>query len=187
MCHYITATLPNNAKPELVASIFESHKLGFKLISNPHISTQIDDGDMYVLTTRGQCDCGTVLGFLNSTSSAKNVSYERELRNFRKKGWSETKIQRWLEQKEQAKDKHLREDQAHAKAGIPEADKWIEFITDLLKSGCTRRLGLLLHWYHGSIESERISILGREKIKLGELKPEQLMKMKEDLIYEFVN
>jgi hypothetical protein len=57
----------------------------------------------------------------------------------------------------------------------------------LLESGYTRRLGLLLHWYHGSVDNERINILGKEKIKIQELKPEQLMKMKEDVIYEFVN
>ena len=143
MCHYITATLPHAVKLEPVASIFESHKLGFELIFNPHISEQIEAGDLYVLTTRGQCDCGPVLGFLNSKNNSKDVSYERELKKFRKQGWRETKIQRWLDQKEQTKERHSREDQEHAKAGTPEASRWIEFITNLLKSGYTPRIGLL--------------------------------------------
>jgi len=99
MCHFITATLPHNVSPQSVASIFDSHKLGFELISNPHVSSQIESGDSYILTTRGQ---------------------------------------------------------------------------------------VLLHWYHGGIASERIDISGREKVRLAELSPERLMKMKEDTLYEFV-
>src|SRR5690348_9603085 len=125
MCHYITATLPHKVKVESVASVFESHKLGFELISNPHISTQIEPGDLYVLTTRGHCDCGTVLGSLNNTGNSEAISYEHGLKKFRKQGWSEAKIQRWLEQKEQTRERHLHEDQAHAQTSTPEASQWL--------------------------------------------------------------
>jgi hypothetical protein len=186
MCHYITATLPRNVNPESVAPTFEEHKLGFELISNPHVSGQIDSGDWYILTTRGHCDCGTAIGSLCHSNVGKPVSYERELNKFRKQGWSEAKIQRWVEQKEQTKERHQREDEARATGSTPELNQWVEFISELLESGKSRKLGLLLHWYQGGIESERINILGREKVKLTELNPERLMKMNEDMLYEFV-
>ncbi len=186
MCHYITATLPGDINPESVAPAFEAHKLGFELISNPHVSEQIDSGDWHILTARGHCDCGTAIGSLNHSNAGKSVSYERELNKFRKQGWSEAKIQRWLEQKEQTKERHQREDEARAKGSTSELNQWVDFIGDLLESGKARRLGLLLHWYRGSIESERIKILGREKVKLIELNPERLMRMKEDVMYEFM-
>jgi len=186
MCHYITATLPHDVNPDSVAPVFEAHKLGFKLISNPHISLQIEAGDLYVLTTRGHCDCGTALGSLNLPTANEVVNHERELKKFRKQGWSEAKIKRWLEQKDQTKERHLREDEAQAQGSTPELNQWVSFITDVLQSGHTRRIGLLLHVYQRGIESERINILSKEKVKLGELAPERLMRMKEDVVYEFV-
>ena len=186
MCHYITATLPHSVKPESVAPLFESHKLGFELISNPHVSSQVEAGDWYVLTTRGHCDCGTALGSLNHPPSGEAVSYERELKKFRKRGWGEAKIKRWLEQKEQTKERHLREDEARAQGSTLELDQWVGFVTDVLKSGHARRIGLLLHMYQRGVESERIDIHGKESVRLTALSPELLMRMKEDVLYEFV-
>jgi len=186
MCHYITATLPHNVILDSVVPIFESHKLGFELITNPHVSAQIEAGDLYVLTTRGHCDCGTALGSLNLPAADEVASYERELKKFRKQGWSEAKITRWLEQKEQIEERHLREDEARAQGSTSELNQWVNFIADVLQSGRVRRIGLLLHMYQRGVESERIDILGREIVKLAELNPEKLMRMKEDVVYEFV-
>lgn len=187
MCLYVTATLPYNVKVESVASVFESHKLGFELISNPHVSAQIEPGDLYVLTTRGYCDCDTALGSLNPRDIYESVSYERELKKFRKQGWSEAKIKRWLEQKDQAKERYMHEARRRAEESANEAGPWVDFITSLLRSGYTPRIGLLLHMYGGSISGARINILGREKVRLSDLNSELLMRMKEDLLYEFVS
>lgn len=187
MCYFVTATLPYNVKVESVASFFESHKLGFKLISNPHVSTQIEPGDLYVLTTSGYCDCDTALGSLNARDNYGSVSYERELKNFRKRGWSEAKIQRWLEEKQQMKDRLLREGQRRAEASAADATLWVDFIAGLLRFGYAPRIGLLLHMYGGNVSAERINLLSREKVRLKELNPERLMKMKEDVLYEFIS
>jgi hypothetical protein len=186
MCHFITATLPHDGDVDSIALIFELHKLGFKLISNPHVSAQLEAGDLYLLTTRGHCDCGTALGSLVGFAVKENRSRERELKKFRKEGWSKAKINRWLEQKEQMKEKHVREDEARAKGSSHELDQWVRLITDVLKSGSAHRIGLLLHVYRGGIESERISILRKEKVKLRELTEELLTRIKEDVVYEFV-
>ena len=186
MCHYITVTLPQNVDADSVALIFESYKLGFELISNPHVSAKLEPGDLYLLTTRGHCDCGTALGTLNGSAARDDLSYERELKKFRKQGWSEAKINRWLEQKEQTKEKHLREDEALAKGSTLELDQWVRLITDVLTSGYARRIGLLLHMYHGGIENERIGILRRDKVKLADLTTELLIRIEEDVVYEFV-
>ena len=80
MCHYITATLPHAVELQSVAPIFESHKLGFELISNPHVAEQVDPQDWYILTNRKHCDCGTALGSLNHQGAAKVSNYDRELK-----------------------------------------------------------------------------------------------------------
>jgi hypothetical protein len=186
MCHFITATLPRKVELGLVAPIFESHKLGFKLIANRHIAEQIESGNSYILTTRGQCDCGTVLGSHNNADDHGSVGSDRELKKLRKQGWSEAKIQRWIEQKEQTKVRNVLKEEADAQADLPLAEHWIRFITDLLESGYTSKFGLLLHWYHGGVENERIQIQSTEKVTLTELSPGQLTRMKEDVLYEFV-
>lgn len=59
---------------------------------------------------------------------------------------------------QQTKERHQREDEALAEGGGPELDRWIEFLNDLIGSGPSPRFGLLLHWYRGSVEGERIKI-----------------------------
>jgi hypothetical protein len=186
MCRYITATLPQVVELKSIAPIFELHKLGFKLISNPHVATQVDSHDWYILTSKKHCDCGTALGSLNHQRAAKVSSYERDLKKFRKQGWSEAKIKRWLKQKEQTQERHRREDAALSEGGGPELNRWIEFLNHLIASNLSPRLGLLLHWYHGGIESERIKIQRREKVRLSEVNPERLMRIEEDVLYEVV-
>jgi hypothetical protein len=186
MCLYITATLPQNAKLGCVAPIFDSHKLSFVIVSNSSVLEQLPSGDVYISTTTSHCDCGSALGSLSRLSRDEPENYEHEIKKMKRKGWSEAKIRRWLEQKEQTKEKHTREDERLAKSNTPLARDWAEFISDVLGSKCTGSIGILLHFYHTDVENERIKILGKEKVKLDELTPRRLMEMKEDLVYEFV-
>jgi hypothetical protein len=186
MCHYITATLPHAVDLSLVTQIFEAHQFGFDLISNPHVAQQIDARERHILTTRKHCDCGTALGSLSHPEHAKVQSYERELKRFRKQGWSETKIKRWLEQKEQTKARHLREDAEIAESTTPELESWLSLLNNLFDSTKAQKFGILLHWYHSSIESERIEIQRKEKLQLSELSAERLMRIEEDVLYEVV-
>ena len=186
MCHYITATLPHAVDVNVVASVFESYKLGFELISNPHVVGQIDSQAWYVLTSRKHCDCGTALGSLTHQTPTKRLSYDRDVKKLRKQGWSETKVNRWLEQKEQTRERHRREDEALAKGGGAELERWLEFLNHLLKAKVADKFGLLLHWYHTSVESERIKIQRTESVKLPDVNAELLMRIEEDVLYEFV-
>lgn len=185
MCHYITATLPLISNLQLVAEIFEEHKLGFERILNPHVRRQIAPGDIQILTTRAHCDCGTVLGSLDREDSDLSHDYERDAGRLRTKRWSEQKIRRWIDEKEQTKARHVREDSQLVLNRTSEACRWIEFLAAVLESRAATRIGLLVHVYRGGIESERIVIQRVERVRLAELIPELLMKMKEDLIYEF--
>jgi hypothetical protein len=185
MCHFITATLPQTANHKSVSAIFTSYQLAFKQIANPHVLSQLDAKDIYILTTTGRCDCGTVLGRLNGSSESQSINYPNDVKKFRKQGWSEAKIQRWLSEKEQVQEKQESKNIILTEESTLEASHWVEFIKVLLKSGFTQRLGLLLHLYHSGIESERIKILRKERICLAELSPEFIMRIEEDILYEF--
>jgi hypothetical protein len=179
--------MPIKDDAESVAAMFKSHGFGFELISNPHVAQQIGPQDWYILTSGKYCDCGTALGSLVNRVPVKNIDYERQVNKLRKQGWSEAKIKRWLEQKEQTKERHLREDEALAKGGDPELDRWIMLFDELINVRQIPTMGLLLHWYHGSVETERIKIQRRERLRLSEVTAERLMKIEEDVLYEIVS
>lgn len=46
----------------MAGEIFSRHKLRFKEIENESVREHLEPGDLYILTTQGMCDCGTVLG-----------------------------------------------------------------------------------------------------------------------------
>ena len=186
MCLYITATLPRNAKLDCVAPIFETYKLSFEPTSNPYVLKQLPPGEVYISTTTSHCDCGSALGSLGRRDGDEPESYEHEIKRLRRKSWSEAKIRRWLEQKGQTREKHAREDEARARSNTPVAQYWVDFISAVLNSKCTGRVGILLHFYHMGVEDERIKILGSERVKLEQLTPRLLMEMEYDVIYEFV-
>ena len=187
MCHHITATISNKHDIESVALIFKLYGFGFELISNPHVAQQIGPQDCYILTSGKYCDCGTALGSLINRVPTKAVGSERQVRKLRKQGWSEAKIKRWLEQKEQTIERHLREDEALAKDGSPELDRWMMLLKELINVRQIPMVGLLLHSYHGGVERERIKIQRRERFRLSEVTPERLMKIEEDVLYEIVS
>ena len=186
MCHFITATLPQGANIDLAVQVFRSHGLGFKVVHNPHVSPQLNPGETYILTTRGHCDCGTALGSLNRRGPSKDLTYEGEAAKLRKQGWSGAKVQRWLKQKREAEDKRNKEVGARAQGGMADAERWVNLVNDLLQSGHTKKVGVLLHLYRGGVETERVNISERRKVRLADLSPEYVMRMSEDILYEFL-
>lgn len=171
---------------DLASQVFCSHHLGFKVVHNPHVRPQLNPGDTYILTTIGHCDCGTALGALNRSGPSKDLTYEGELAKLRKQGWSGAKVQRWLNQKRETEKKKQEEVDARAQRGMAEAEKWVNLLSDLLQSGHANRVGVLLHLYHGGVETERVNISERRKVRLADLSPEYVMRMSEDILYEFL-
>ena len=183
MCQFITAMLPADADLKAVAGIFDKHKVGFKQISNPHVSSQVTPGDVYILTIRSWCDCGTPLGRLAEGKTPKQPRLDNEVGKLRKQGWSESKIQRWLEQKGETEDKQEREQEAYVENATRRLEHWIRFLSDLLRSGYTSRVSLLLQW--NGVQDGRITLQGEEKVALANLNADLLLRMKEDVIYTF--
>ena len=171
MCHFITATLPQGANIDLASGVFRSHDLGFKVVHNPHVSPQLNPGETYILTTRGRCDCGTALGVLNRHGPSNDLTYESEVANLRKQGWSGTKVQRWLKQKREAEEKRKEEVNSRAQGGMADAERWVNLVSELLHSGHANKVGVLLHLYHGGVETERSQYLGAAEIEIGRFEP----------------
>jgi hypothetical protein len=190
MCHFITATLPKDADLKSAEQIFKLHHLGFKEIENLSVFEHLEKGDIYILTTKGMCDCGTVLASNNpenhQSDEIQAQKYkDRTIEKLKAKGWSDTKIRRWQKETELNKEKETRvSEQAHENS-LALVDDWINFIRDILNSKATKRVGILVHEYSGGLDN-RIKILGKEKVELKNLTPNLLVEMREDVIYDFV-
>ena len=185
MCLYITATLPPDADLASIAAIFNECKFGFGLIENAHVIAQLPAGSRYVLTTRKHCDCGTVLGSMTDAFEATPSSIDRDLEQLRRQRWSEAKIQRWLAEKQAAREKDERKTQHDAESGTHDAKPWIDLLSAVLASGSTKQLGILLHWYKSGVANERIVLKDTITTRLVKVTPKFLMTMKEDVLYNF--
>ncbi|MFL9449575.1 hypothetical protein AB0758_00275 [Tolypothrix bouteillei VB521301_2] len=186
MCYFITAALPKDTDLKSASALFEQFKLGFEIIDNPHIKAQLPLGEYYVLTTRSQCDCGTVLGSLYCETSSKLLADSSEIQKLKKKGWSEGKIQRWISEKEKIWEKNERMVQGNLERGKAEASVWLEFLTSVLESIPTKRISLLLHWYKRGIANERIGFKRVVTQPISEVNAEYLLKIEQDVLYSFV-
>ncbi|MEP6900998.1 MAG: hypothetical protein ABJA66_04565 [Actinomycetota bacterium] len=99
MCHFITTILPKEAQTEKLKPIFKKHGFDFRVIDDFHLADQLEKGDFCVQTTRGMCDCGTIIGSLACASysvSTADETLNKSITRFRKKGWSEEHIQNWI-------------------------------------------------------------------------------------------
>ena len=74
-----------------------------------------------------------------------------------------------------------------AVAITPEIDAWVDFLQTVLRSGAASRVGVLVHFYSGTLTGERISIIRRDEVALPELTPRLLLTMDDDVLYELLS
>jgi hypothetical protein len=102
----------------------------------------------------------------------------------RKKGWKEAKIRRWLADQERVRARDERVERDGVTQGKLDLEAWREFLEEATRQGRTR-VGLLLHWFGGPKESERIQITRRETLPVEMLTVEVLRALEEDVLYCF--
>lgn len=180
MCHYITAVLPASADHDALDALARGYGRQFKPLSNPGVEAQLHGDEQYFITTTGYCDCGTPLGAL-LRNSGRLPDWSAQEQRLLRKGWSKAKVARALAQKQE----DLRtSSEASATSKLKAPSCWVDFIGEILGSGRTSHLGLLLHMYSGSVGS-RIQLNGREIVRSTEVTGEMLGRMKEDVLYVF--
>src|SRR5512137_773494 len=131
MCHYITATVKKGTPLEVLSGIAKSHGLHFIDIKNEFVEQQLPQGTIYLWKKSSHCDCGTALGCMNLRNQQTEVpDRESETKRLRKKGWSEAKIQRWVEEKDKASDKKEARNELYRQSQEPRAEEWVKFLKD---------------------------------------------------------
>jgi len=186
MCHYITATSKKSTPLEVLNRIAKSHGLHFIDIKNEFVEKQLPHDTTYLVKKSSHCDCGTALGCMNlRNQQTEATDRDSEVKRLQKKGWSEAKIQRWIEDKEKASHKKEARNELYRHSQEPRAEEWVEFLKDAVASPEVREFGLLLHFYMTGPERETLELKRQESITVDAVSPDFLMTIEEDVLYLF--
>jgi hypothetical protein len=179
MCYYITATVPAECNLEVLRQVIEKHGFGFTSLTNSSITAQLPKGSQYYRATGSYCDCDDGFGYSFHYDRPSNQNDLTKYANkLRKKGWSEAKIHRSLQERTLAHEK--------PRPGIPEsADRWIKFFREIPLEKQTPKIGLITHFYQGDIETEDFHIKSTQILVLADLRQETILGLEDDVLYTF--
>lgn len=163
----ISATLPAGADQDRASSV--AHRFGriWTPITNAHVTSQLLPGEEHFLTP-GHCDCGTLLG-QDRRRRNKEGPLDKYVVKLRKKGWGESKIERWLAEKSRTTDRRAHEAERRRSEDGSDTHRWSLMIRALHDELQVDHVGLLLHWYRGPVDDERIDLVRTESIAVGAL------------------
>ncbi|MFX1278621.1 MAG: hypothetical protein ACFFA3_04340 [Promethearchaeota archaeon] len=185
MCFYITATLPQGTQVDNFRNILEQYKMAFTPITNSKVQSQLRPDELYFRATKNYCDCDTVLGSLNTLQEFHKISNSKKVKALRKKNWSDAEINKWIDTKLSNRQKKSGKKLSPIERKN-ETERWMKFLHDLLDNKFVSRIGLIKHWYEQGLEYDQIEILKTQKILINDLKPDLLLNMSEDILYEFI-
>ena len=162
MCYYVTAICSSDTQLSDINTVGKAYDLAFEECANEYVQQQILKTEKYLWKTSGVCDCGTAIGVAAISTDLKTKTENNELERLKKKGWTATKINRYLSDKQKQEDKNARQQADTLKTQQSELDNYIAFINDVLMKTNTKVFGLILHWYTKGPENENIRI--KEKV-----------------------
>jgi hypothetical protein len=177
----VSIVLPRDAD---VARVRELLVDRFKLAARMEVPEGTRDDLFCELIGRGKmgCFCLTEIGSFGRPPPAWDA-HELESKNtgFRKKGWSEARIQRWLEQKHATSNRKQAE-YARWVEGTNDDDTvggWLPFVKTVLESGAAQRIGIV--HYEDLLRSLRAG----PRTPVAELRPLTLYQMESGTIHTF--
>jgi hypothetical protein len=147
MCWYLIVAIPRDEK-DLSERILPG---GLSLVdcANKCVRRTISDTFQCMFLVYGFCSCD----LYQDTDEGMRPRRKARARKYRRKGWSEAKIERALQQAQDAYDEKpvgLREDV-------------IRYLDAMVNAGGV--VGVLLHFFNGDVDKERFTI--KDSIKLG--------------------
>ncbi|HEY3321904.1 MAG TPA: hypothetical protein VGP72_15660 [Planctomycetota bacterium] len=180
MCYFITIVLDSRLDASRIAV---AKPLSPWPYTNPNLVAQLSAHDALYCAMKGSCHCGTVLASAHQRQ-ASGARYEektnKKLTELRRKGWSEHKIQRWLEQRESQAER-MRHDPA-AYDAKPEVSAWLSLPQAVHAAG-GREFGVLLHFYAADVENENFLVKRSQNVSLGEWNQKFLTETEENVLY----
>ena len=175
--------VPSDASLTECEAILSGFHRSVEKLSNPHVEKVLKPGEVYFHPAGKGCDCGTALGSLRHGDEGRVD--KATLDGFRKKGWSETKISRWLAERDKVRNREKRiqaQRELAAQIHANDPDGWCAIIGALQDTLNLQYVGVLLHWYGGSMNSEKLEV-ERCSVPLDENLGNALYHMEEDKLY----
>jgi len=157
MCHFVTLIAPTD-DADAVRAIMDRHGRAADLIDNPSIRKVLRMGERQYVTTRGHCDCGTVLAPRHDTPETFEEKLAKEAARMKRKGWSEAKITRAIEDRRKA-------DARPGGGGSDSLELWNAALRDLRDELKLPYAGLFVRFYSGAIATEVFTASRREVLK----------------------
>lgn len=141
---------------------------------------------IYFSPTGSGCDCGSVLGS-GKWKDERDSKFESRIEKSRKskKGWSEAKLNRWIDQKKAARQGRARHQAALAESKSASIQSWMGLIKSMIETHGLSEFGLILHFYRGLFITEDFVLTNKIVVPVGKLDEKILEYMEEDVIYEF--
>ncbi|MBS1715392.1 MAG: hypothetical protein JST30_13765 [Armatimonadetes bacterium] len=170
VCDFLYVFVPDSSGLSVIQDLLESEGLGFKTVDGPSPAAKLPDGTVQILATPGHCSCGTAIGGYYDQPVHLRAPDDKEVLKLKRKGWSDSRIQRWLDEK----TAHLNEvGRAKSARDGAELDQWVGVLKGAVDSGATDWIGLSLHFEGGASPKEpppepdrrvRSRSLGREDL-----------------------
>ena len=155
MCHFITLIVPTD-NVEAVRAVMDRHGRAATAIDNPSLQSVLREGEHQFLTTRGHCDCGTILAPRHDTAEAMEERFAKDVSRWKRKGWSETKIARAID------DQRKADARPKGSAGGDSLELWNSVLHDLGDELDLPYAGLFVRFYSGDIAADEFKPTRRE-------------------------
>ena len=180
MCQFNIIIVKNEEISPELKDIFHSVQFGYRIIQQNSLSKQLGNNYSYILSFKDECDCKSIIGndTLEDDSFEEDSlkSNENKIRTkLQKKGWSETKISRYLNEKNKYSEKSEKIDKQ-------EEIKWMKLISGCIETKLVNKVGILYHEFIGGLETEAIEICAQEIILLSKFNIANLTKLKENKV-----
>ena len=176
MCTRISVFVPTAANLDALESWSEDCGVGIERVAGAEGQWR----DTTILVTRSYCDCGTPIGHL--TRSGPRHDPERNVRELRKRGWSEAKIARSLSQKKDAKERKDAQRAANAVAALTD---WVTFFKGAPTRAHLRSIGVFYREDGLWLSTRDLEDSRRETSTLRSLEPLVLARLDKGVLYEF--
>ena len=154
MCHFVTLIAPTD-DANAVRAIMDRHGRAADPTDNPSVRKVLLEGERQYVTTRGHCDCGTVLAPGHNTPETFEEKLAKEAARMKRKGWSEAKITRALDDRRKA-------DARPSGGGSDSLELWNAVLGDLRDELRLPYAGLFVRFYSGAIATEVFEAARRE-------------------------
>jgi hypothetical protein len=176
MCIFILGIIPSDADLQKVKGICESQGFCFDVVESK-CSTKLESKVIGRLT-RDNCDCNTWLGSeVDYDDPPSKDPRQKLIDKYRRKGWSENKIERAIAQEKP----QLIKDTSNKKLEIQNWNLLFSRLLQLCNFNC---FGLLMHMYDDSIKHEEFAFDTME-IRQSQCGEKALLNLRRDRLYIF--